>query len=181
MVNRSAFLALALLLPVQGAQAQPVGLKVGYINSQQILEQDPAAQRAQEQFNQELQVIRGEVEKMGQELEQMIQQYEQQQLTLSPQIKEQREQAILTKRQEYQGRVDQLEQQAGQRQQEIVQPVMDRINRVIEAVRAEGNYSLIFDVAAGSILAADSSLDLTQEVLRRLQLAPNPSSGAGSR
>ena len=36
---------------------------------------------------------------------------------------------------------------------------MDEVNTVIEAVRAEGQYHLILDVAAGAIAAADPSLD----------------------
>ena len=46
---------------------------------------------------------------------------------------------------------------------------MDQITQVIETIREEGNYALILDVAAGSIISADPSLDLTQEVIRRLQ------------
>jgi Skp family chaperone for outer membrane proteins len=49
---------------------------------------------------------------------------------------------------------------------------MDRITVVIEALREEGQYSLILDVAAGSIISADSTLDLTPEVIRRLGTAP---------
>jgi Skp family chaperone for outer membrane proteins len=45
---------------------------------------------------------------------------------------------------------------------------MDKVTAVIEKMREEGNYSLILDVAAGSIISADPSLDLTQEVIRRL-------------
>ena len=46
---------------------------------------------------------------------------------------------------------------------------MDRITEVIEQLREEGAYSLILDVAAGSIVSADPALDLTQEVIGRLE------------
>jgi outer membrane protein len=174
MTGRFIPLLVGLTMIARPAEAQDGPLKIGYVNSQEILAEDPAARQAQEQLNQELEAIQGEVEQMGQELEQMMQQYEAQALTMSPQVKEQRQQEILTQRQEYDGRVAELEQQAGRRQQEIVQPVMDRINQIIEAIRVEGDYTLIFDVAAGSILAADASLDLTPEVLRRLRAAPAP-------
>lgn len=166
-----------LLVGAGGAPAQQTGLKIGYINSQSILDEAPGAQAARDQFNQEMEGVRAEVQQMGQQLDEMIQQYEQQQLTLSPQAKEQREQEILAKRQEYQARVQELEDQADQRQQELVKPVMDRITQVIEAIRAEGGYALIFDVAAGSIIAADESLDLTAEVLRRLNAQPGGANG----
>jgi len=179
MIGRLMLAAVGLVLMVRPGTAQESALKIGFVNSQEILGEDPAALQAQEQLNQELETIRTEVQQMGQQLEQLMQQYEAQQLTRSPQANQQLEQQIVTQRQEYESRVGSLEQQAGQRQQEIVQPVMDRINQIIEAIRVEGGYSLIFDVAAGSILAADGSLDLTPEVLRRLRLAPVPAGPGG--
>ena len=68
---------------------------------------------------------------------------------------------------------------AGQRQQELVQPVMDRINEVIEEIREEGSYAIIFDVAGGGVVAADSALDLTQEVIRRLQASGETAGATG--
>jgi len=64
-----------------------------------------------------------------------------------------------------------LDQQASARRAELVQPIMDRVSEMIEQLRLDGGYSLIFDVADGSIVAADPTLDLTDEVLRRLQTA----------
>jgi len=46
--------------------------------------------------------------------------------------------------------------------------VMDGISEVIEAVREEGSYAFVFDIAAGAIVSADPTLDLTDEVIRRL-------------
>jgi Skp family chaperone for outer membrane proteins len=45
---------------------------------------------------------------------------------------------------------------------------MDEITEVIEELREQGNYALILDVAAGSIVSADPALDVTEEVIRRL-------------
>ena len=48
---------------------------------------------------------------------------------------------------------------------------------MIAAVRTEGQYAFIFDVAAQgqSIVAADSTLDITQTVITRLRAAGPPS------
>jgi outer membrane protein len=156
---------LAFALPA----ASQAGPKIGYINSQQILEQAPGAAEASQQFESDLEQLRSRIQPATDSLEQMIQEYEAQALTLSPEAKQRREQAILAKREQVQRLAEQLDQQAGQRRAELVQPIMDKITQVIEEMRVEGNYAVIFDVAAGSIIAADPSLDLTQEVLRRLQ------------
>jgi Skp family chaperone for outer membrane proteins len=97
---------------------------------------------------------------------------QQQQLTLSPEARANREQQIQAKVQEYQTRTQELQQMAEQRRAELVQPVMDKITVIIEQVRVEGQYSLILDLAAGSIIAADSTLDLTPQIISRLGPAP---------
>ena len=169
------------LMAVLGLTVAPLGaqtpLKVGYINSQAILEQAPGAREAAEQFDREMQALRGQLQPAADSLDQIIQQYEAQSMTMSADAKQRREQDILQRREALQQRAAQLETQAGQRRSELVQPVMDRITRVIEDLRVEGRYHIIFDVAAGSIIAADETLDLTDEVLRRLQAAGGGGTG----
>jgi len=162
-------LALAALLSADTVEAQTV--KIGYINSAEIVQGAPGSAEAQAQFDSELEAAQVEIQRLEAELENMNQQLQQQQLTLSPEAKANREQQLQVKMAEYQQRTGQLEQQAGQRRAELVQPIMDEITAVIEALREEGNYAMILDAAAGSIISADPTLDLTQEVLRRLEAA----------
>ena len=61
-----------------------------------------------------------------------------------------------------------IEAEAARRQQELVQPIMERINSIIQEIRRDGSYTFIFDVAGGGLIAADESFDLTDEVMERL-------------
>ncbi len=144
-------------------------LKIGFINSQALLDQAPGAAAASQQFEQELGTMRSQLEPMANELDSLMAQFEAQSMTLSEEARRQRQQTLIQKQTELQQASAAMQQQAEQRRAELVQPIMDRISRTIEALRIEGAYHIIFDVAAGSIIAADPSLDLTQEVLRRLQ------------
>lgn len=174
-MKRLPFVLVGLLLlgVPAGAEAQSTP-RIGYINSQQIIDQAPGAQAAQEEWEQEMVTIRAEIQEMGQELEQLMTQYRQQELTLSPEAKANRQAEIQQRQTEYQQRVEQLQGQAEQKQQELLGPFMERINAVIEQLRAEGDYAFIFDAAAGAIISADPSLDLTDEVLRRLRAQSGP-------
>lgn len=175
MLRATTLTAGLLLVAVVGARGQQTGSKIAYVNSQTIMEQAPGAAAAQTQFNQEMQVYEAEIERSRARIDSMAQRYEQQQLTLSPDARQRREEEIMQAQQELQTRGQQLEQLMARRQQELVQPVMDLINQVIDAIRSEGDYAFIFDVSAGSIIAADPSLDLTEEVIRRLRVQDPPS------
>jgi len=168
-MRRTPFAALALVFALAAGTAEAQTLKIGYLNSQEILLNAPGAAEAQQTFDAEMEGFTAEAQSLQDELVRMQEQLQQQQLTLSPEAKRNREAQIQQKATEAQQRMAQLDEMAGQRRAELVQPVMDRITEVIEAIRAEGNYALILDVAAGSIISADPTLDLTQEVIARLQ------------
>ncbi|MEX0980032.1 MAG: OmpH family outer membrane protein [Gemmatimonadota bacterium] len=160
------FLFLVLLLGVE-AQAQTAP-RFAYIDSEAILQEAPGAQEAQQAFEQDMNRFREEVQGLAQELQELITRFESQTM-MSPEARGRREQEIREKQQQYQQRIEELENQAAARQAELVEPIMDRITQVIETLRAEGNYSIIFDAASRSFIAADPELDLTAEVLRRLR------------
>jgi outer membrane protein len=168
--NLVAVLTMALAVLLFGAgQAEAQTVRFGYINSQRILAQAPGAQEAQRQFEQDMTRFRTQVDSLGRSLEQAQQQFERQQSTLSADARQQRQQQLQQQFGAYQQRVGELEETAQRRQAELVSPIMQRISQVIEQIRTEGNYAMIFDASAGSLITADPSLDLTEQVLQRLR------------
>ena len=160
------FLAVLGFTAIQTAAQSP--LKIGYINSQVIIAQDPAATAAQEQFQREMVPFESELQALEAEIADLLSRYQAQQITLTANARRTRQDAILQKQQAYQERMAQIEAEAGRRQQELVQPIMERINSIIQDIRNEGSYTFIFDVAGGGLIAADESFDLTSEVMERL-------------
>lgn len=55
-----------------------------------------------------------------------------------------------------------------QRNEESLRPVIRRIQAILAEIAEERGYNLILDAADGNILYADPSLDLTAEVIQRL-------------
>ncbi len=61
------------------------------------------------------------------------------------------------------------------RQKLGVRELVQRIEQAISAVRQEGGYAILLDAATDAIVSADTTLDVTQQVLARLQQQANPS------
>jgi outer membrane protein len=167
MMRRMFFMALTLGMVLPGL-AQSQTLKIGYIHSEAIIAQDPDALAAQAQFRQEMEPWESELKLLEEEIGTLMQAYQAQQVTLTPDARRARQREIVEKQDTYQGRLQQIEQAAGQRQQELVQPIMETINTVIQALREEGNYTFIFDASAGGLIAADDAFDLTDVVVARI-------------
>ena len=74
-----------------------------------------------------------------------------------------------------------LEEQANQRRDALLQPIMERIRTALDQIRAEDGYALILnnDPQGNLIVSADKNLDVTERVLARLKtLAVNAPANA---
>lgn len=78
-----AIAAIACAIGAVAAEAQ-APIKLGYINSQQILASSPDAAAAQRQFDQEMQGYQTEIQQLEEELTGLQESLQRQQLTLSP-------------------------------------------------------------------------------------------------
>lgn len=175
--------SIGLIFLAAGMAAGPLGAQEGeeppapppanapfvVVNTQAILPQVPGAQDAQERFQEELQGYEQEVRDLRSEVDSLLTAYRQQEAMLSPDAKQERQQQILQKQQEIQTRAGELEQRAGERQQELLAPILERVSAVIEEIRRENGYTMVLDIAASGVVAADPSLDITALVIERLQ------------
>jgi outer membrane protein len=109
----------------------------------------------------------------------MLQDYQRQEVLLSPQAKETKQQEILNLRNQLQQRQGEMDTQAQQRQQELLGPILEQVGAVIETLRSEGNYSIVLDASKEGLVAADTTLDITDAVLARLGVEPPPPAPAG--
>ncbi len=177
---RASAVALALMICGATAVAAQAQVKIGYIKSQTILANAPGREAAESQFEKEMATYRAQVQRMGDSLNALIADYNKQEVSLSPQAKEARQKDIRTKEEEYQRRTQELQTQVRQREAELVRPIMEQINKVIDELRAAEGYTMIFDAEnqAGVVVAADKNLDLTDKVLARLRAAGPPTAAA---
>jgi outer membrane protein len=166
---RSSVPIVALLVSLWGTPlVAQTDLQLRYVHSQAILAQSPEASVARDQFQRDMLPYENELRTMEARISQLLAQYGAQQLTLTPEVRNLRQQEIVDLRSSYETRVKEIEVEAAKRQEELMSPIMERINTIIQQLRVEGGYTFIFDASAGALLAADETLDLTAEVVRRL-------------
>ncbi len=172
--TRAAALVAALTFSMTGVLvAQGTAPKIVYVNSQKIIAQAPGRADAEAQFQKEMDQYKAQLQKMGDTLKTQIADYQKNQATMTATARAAREKDLGGKQQAYQQKVQELEQTAQQREAELVRPIMEQINKIIEQIRTENNYSFILDAGsqAGVVVAADSSLDITDQVIKKLQAA----------
>jgi outer membrane protein len=154
------------------AQAQgQAPTRIGYIDTRRVFQEAPGAQGARETLEREMQGWQQQMQAMEDSLQTMMQDYQQRQLVMSAEARQRREQEIMQHRQRFFERSEELQAQAGRRQQELMEPIMQRVEEIISQVRQAEGYAIVFDVQSDAIVSADPSLDLTGRVIERLRAA----------
>lgn len=169
---RAAALAGSMLaLVAAAAAAQQPAQRFAYVNPQALFDNAPGRAEAEAAFRKETDAYRTELTKMNDDLNKLLADYQKAEPTLTPEQKDSRQRAIAAKEDSLRARQQELEQQAGQRQNELMAPIMESVRKVLEDIRAEEGYSIIFSSEPGAspILAADKNLDITDRVVARLR------------
>lgn len=151
----------------------PVGTELVFVNTQAILPIAPGADSAQIRFQAVLQSYDAELQELAVELEELVNTYRQQEALLDQAGREQWQQDIQEKQRLAQERQVELERESTRQRDQLLEPILVRITEVIEEIREEQGYSIVFDVAESGVVAADTSLDITAAVLERLGVDPS--------
>jgi outer membrane protein len=162
------------------AQAVASTPKFGFINSAAILAEAPGRAEAENRFKSEVAAYQAQLQRMSDSLQTMAAAFDKESSKLDSASRVSRAQVIQARETAYQTRARDLDQQMQTRQAELIRPIMENLQKVIEQVRAEDGYAMIFDVASQTsvIVAADKSLDITPKVLARVKAAPAPKPAA---
>lgn len=164
--------ALAALVAAFSAHPAMAQLKIGYINSNKILEVYKEAIDVRKRLQELNQGWEREAKDMEKQLKDMQDQLEAQSLLLSEERKAEKQQEIQAMYIKYQQFLNEKWGQQGEavkKEVEFIQPVYDKINKAIQKIGQEEGFHYIFDVVAGNILyASDDQPDLTEKLLEEL-------------
>lgn len=146
-------------------------LKLGHVNSQEILSLMPERTEIEKKISDLQGQWESELVKMREEYNAKIKEYQEKQATMPESIKQARQSEIA----ELEQRITTFQQTAytdlQKKQQELFAPVLEKVKKTIAAVAVEGNYTYVFDIAAQTIVyQSPKSNDITGLVKKKLGL-----------
>lgn len=168
----AALLSLFLLTGTAFAQKGPQ--KIGYVDTEKLIQQMPEAKQAEASLKKLTDQWEAEFGKLKKEYEDTIADYERKKSTMAPAAKQKREEEIIKKQQvlqEFQmkklGRGGELER----KQAELLKPIRDKAVKAIEKVAQKEGYTMVLDKGGvvNIVLYGDKGNDLTFKVLDELK------------
>jgi len=161
------FLSLFLFVNMPSLQAQ-VKLKLGHINTNELMEAMPGRDSAQKVLQDYGKSLEDQLTLMSNEFQTKYQDYLTNEASYLEPIKQAKQKELV----DLQTRIDDFKTQAQemltQKEAELVQPLIDKAKKAIDEVAVEKGYNYIFDTGTGALIYYQDSDDIMPFVKLKL-------------
>jgi len=161
-----AFVAVMVLLLAGTTQAAMAGMKIGFVNSAILLDQAPQAEMARQELEREFSGREKEIvdaQRAAQDLEQTL---SRDAITMSDSERARQERELNRRMRELQRMQNEFREDLNLRKNEELGRLQRKVLETIQVMAREQGYDLIL---AEGVVYADDNVDVTSEVLRRLE------------
>lgn len=145
-------------------------IKLGHINSSELMQIMPGKDSAQTAFQAEVERLDKDLRAMQEELQTKYNDYQERQAQMTDLIRKTKEQEITDLNQRINTYRQNAEELLQAKEKELLQPIIDRAKQAITDVAKENGYTYIFDTSAGTLLYQPESDDIMALVKKKLGL-----------
>ncbi|MGM0530047.1 MAG: OmpH family outer membrane protein [Bacteroidota bacterium] len=132
--------------------AQSQDLKFGHVNVSELMSMMPERDSIQQEMKEYQKMLQNEMQTMHKEYTQKLQEYQENSESYSPTVRKSKEGELQQMQQRIQEFQTSAQQDMQQKQEELMEPLMDRIENAIQRVGEENGYIYIFDTSAGALV-----------------------------
>jgi len=147
--------------------------KIGYVNSEKILAELPAAKEAKDSLASIVKIWQGELDRMSKDLQDKYEDYQKKQGLYNDQTKQVEQKKLIEEEQKMNDYKAQKFGQQGElamQQDRLMQPIKERIFAAIKKIAVENKLAFVFDKAGDVVLLyGETSADYTYKVIDRLK------------
>lgn len=169
-MKKTLIVMVACLFAFGGTAMAQKNIKLGHINSNDLMQIMPGRDSAQTTLQAEVQELEATLKSMQSEMEKRYNDYMENQsgwTELIRQTKQREIQDMGARIQEFQ---ENAQKQLQQREADLLKPIIDRAKKAIEEVGKENGYTYIFDAGVGAVLYSQDSDDIMPLVKKKLGL-----------
>lgn len=169
LIKKVTGIALFVTLIAVAATAQVKG-KLGHIDSNKLLELMPEKATAQTQLQDFAKQLQDQLTAMQTEYDTKVQEYQKNQATMSDLIKQTKATEIGTIEQRITAYQQSAQEELQKKQEELLQPIIDKAKKAIQDVAKEQGFAYVFDSSLGLLLSFPETDDILPLVKTKLAL-----------
>jgi outer membrane protein len=158
------FLLMGFTIPARAAEV----VKLGFFDMQSIIDRSEMGKEGREAFRGQMKEIREDLAGNLEEIKGLDEAYKRKQHIWSDDVKKTKAQEILTRKAEYERLTYEANRQLEDLQQELLQPIRDKVFEIITRIGKEEGYTMIWEMRHAGLAYAPASLELTDRIIREL-------------
>lgn len=161
MLKKFIFAGIALLSFSTGVVAES---KIGFVNSQKILNDAPQAARAKKKIEKDFEPRDQELQRIAKQLKTMQESIDKNAVTMAETERRTKEREFADLNREFQRKQREFREDLSQRQNEEMAAIFERVNKIIKQLAEAEKYDIIFQEA----VYANPRIDITDKVIKTL-------------
>lgn len=151
----------ALLLISSGVMAEG---KIGFVNSQRILNDAPQAARAKKKIEKDFEKRDQELQRIAKQLQGLQESMDKNSVTMAESERRTKEREFGELTRDFQRKQREFREDLSQRQNEEMAAIFERVNKIIKQIAEAEKYDIIFQEA----VYANPRIDITDRVIKAL-------------
>ena len=169
-MKKGFIVVLVALLAFGGSAMAQKNIKLGHINSNDLMQIMPGRDTAMNLLQKEVEDLQAEMEEMKKEYETQVNNYLAKKDQLSELIRKSKESDIQKMAERIETFQSNAQKLLEERQEALLKPIVDRAKAAIEEVGKGNGYTYIFDAGVGTLLYSQDSDDIMPLVKKKLGL-----------
>jgi outer membrane protein len=138
--------------------------KIGFVNSQKILNDAPQAARAKKKIEKDFEKRDQELQKLAKQLQSMQENLDKNAVTMAESERRNKEREFADLNRDFQRKQREFREDLSQRQNEEMASIFERVNKIIKQIAEAEKYDIIFQEAA----YINPRVDITDTVIKAL-------------
>ena len=140
--------------------------KIGYVDLQKALNLSAAGKEAKEEIKAKVQTYDVEVKERQVELKKLKDDLEKQAMLLSEEARNAKERDYQQKVKDYQRFTKDIQETLQQTDADLTRKILERLLKVVQDVGKSEGYTIVLEKTESSIVYADESIDISDEVIK---------------
>lgn len=138
--------------------------KIGFVNSQRILNDAPQASKAKKRIEKEFEKRDQELQRMAKQVQALQETLEKNALTMAESDRRSKERELSDLNRDFQRKQREFREDLSQRQNDEMASIFEKVNKIIKQIAEAEKYDIIFQDA----VYANPRIDITEKVIKAL-------------
>ncbi|HYA01932.1 MAG TPA: OmpH family outer membrane protein [Syntrophobacteria bacterium] len=161
-------LLVLLVFVLTSSSALAADVKIGFFEMREVVKRSEIGKGGVDKIRQEAEKARDRQAAKVKEIQELEDEFKKKENVWSQDVKKQKDQAIVSKKMEYEKANYEEALQLKRLEQELFSPLQDKVYEIVKRLGEKGGYTMILEAQQAGLVYVVPSLNLTDQIVREL-------------